>query len=142
LRRIEMDNIKSKAHAEQLAADIVNAAKLIFRSDRADDFAYTIEDNGGEEGDGFSIMFPWCGVDTGWPITTKSIVGDKEVLGYRIFVMEHSHATRWEPEDAWDVTAAESLYRAEIIEAVLIQYLKLHLGWVFPEQVPVVDEIY
>jgi hypothetical protein len=128
------DNIKSRAHAEQLAADIVNAAKQVFRSDRPDDFAYTIEDNGGEEGDGFTINFAWCGVDTGWPVEVKSIVGDKTHDGYRVFTMDSSPATRWEPEDVWDVTEAETLQRGALLYAVLDQLLKHRMDEMWASQ--------
>jgi len=123
-------HIKSRAHAEQLAADIIEATKKIFKEDN--DLTYTIENNGGEEGDGFTIHFPWCGVDTGWPVKLQGVLGNVEGLGYRIWTSDYQPASRWHPEETWDVTETESMQRAVIIEEVLKQYLYYrleHMRW-------------
>ena len=128
------DNIKSRAHAEQLAADIVDAATLIFKNTQH--IPYTVIDNGGEEGDGFTIMLPWCGVDTGWPMEVKSIAGNRQELGYRVWTLHIHPASRWHPEEQDDVTLAEALHRAEIVEAALKALLKDRLDEMWMAQLP------
>ena len=117
--------MKSFKDAMQLGTDINNLCSKIFLKDDPDDmtFSFSIEDNGGEEGDGFSVVFQWCAVDTGWPIETATLVGKKEVMGFRVWVGVMKSGGHWEPDYMDDAPRCETVSRTEAIRCVLEEYI-------------------
>jgi len=117
--------MKSFKDAMQLGNDISNLCHEIFRKDDPDDmaFSFKLEDNGGEEGDGFSIVFDWCAVDTGYPVEQSTILETKEVPGYRVWVGVMKSGGHWEPDYMDDASRCETVSRTEAIRCVLEEYI-------------------
>ena len=117
--------MKSFKDATRLGNDISNLCHEIFRKGNPDDmaFSFKLEDNGGEEGDGFSIVFDWCAVDTGYPVEQSTIVETKTIDGYRVWVGAMKSGGHWEPDYMDDVTRCETVSRTEATRCVLEEYI-------------------
>ena len=97
------------------------------------DGSYSIEDNGGVEGDGYSVVFPWCVVDLGWPIEKVTLAGTKEVMGFRVWTGVMKSGGHWEPDYMDDVTICETLTWRTAVQAVLHEYVDWRWGIVCEE---------
>ena len=118
--------MKSFKDAMQLGTDINNLCSKIFLKDDPDDmtFSFSIEDNGGEEGDGFSVVFQWCVVDLGHPVEVSSLLEVKHIPGYRVWVgVTMKSGGHWEPDYLDDAQRCETVSRTEAIRCVLEEYI-------------------
>ena len=127
--------MKSFKDAMQLGTDINNLCSKIFLKDDPDDmtFSFSIEDNGGEEVDGFSVCFDWCAVDLGYPVERSTILETKEVPGYRVWVGAMKSGGHWEPDYMDDVTICETVAWGTAVQAVLHEYVDWRWGIVCEE---------
>ena len=112
--------MKTREDAMQLGTDISRLCDTLFKGDA---FGFKVEDNGGEEGDGFSVCFDWCAVDLGYPVEKSTILETKEVPGYRVWVGAMKSGGHWEPDYMDDVTRCETVNRAEAMRCVLEEYV-------------------
>jgi hypothetical protein len=117
--------MKSFKDAMQLGTNINNLCSKIFLKDDPDDmtFSFTIEDNGGEEGDGYSVVFPWCVVDLGWPVDTPTLTGNEQTAGFHVWTGVMKAGNHWEPDYLDDVTICETKYWGTAVQAVLHGYI-------------------
>ena len=116
--------MKTFESAMQLGTDISNlCAEIFITKPPQDAFSFRLEDNGGEEGDGFSIVFDWCAIDTGYPVEKSTLVETRTVAGYRVWVGVMHSGGHWEPDYMDDVTRCETLNRTQAICFVLEEYV-------------------
>lgn len=119
--------MKSYEDAVKLGGDITKLCMEIFKSDDPETFAFYLEDNGGEEGDGYNIVFGWCAIDTGYPVSQTTIIETKDVPGYRVWAAVMRSGGHWEPDYMDDATLCETLIRSEVIRVVLEDYVSRRL---------------
>jgi len=128
--------MKSFKDAMQLGTDINNLCSKIFLKDDPDDmtFSFSIDDNGGEEGDGFSVVFQWCAVDLGWPVEVSSLLEVKHIPGYRVWTGTIKSGGHWEPDYLDDVTLYEGGHQSVAIRTVLEEYISWRMDNMMQEE--------
>ena len=84
---------------------------------------YSIEDNGGACGDGYSVVFPWCVVDLGWMVDNPTLTGNEQAPGFRVWVGVMKSGGHWEPDYMDDASRCETVSRTEAIRCVLEEYI-------------------
>lgn len=82
----------------------------------------------GDDDDTWTVLWGPGGIDIGWVGKSKTIGGEREYTGFRAFGMRYSAATRWEPEDAWDVTILESPSSFACVKALAMEQINHLLG--------------
>jgi len=94
---------------------------------------YSIEDNGGACGDGYSVVFPWCVVDLGWMVDNPTLTGNEQAPGFRVWTCAMKSGSHWEPDYLDDVTLCETLTWGTAVQAVLHEYVDWRWGIVCEE---------
>ena len=122
--------MKTREDAVRMGEQVKTLCGKLFKGDA---FEFTIEDNGGEEGDGYSVVFPWCAVDLGYPVERPTILETKEVPGYRVWVGAMKSGGHWEPDYMDDVTICETVAWGTAVQAVLHEYVDWRWGIVCEE---------